>query len=69
MFTPPKRRGKAYKTPAKGDMAVWIVCSLLGKPWSQFLLGGASVGVRELLGFKQALDWLWLFLKVLKYIS
>lgn len=68
MFTPSKRGGKAYKTPAKGDMAVRIICSLLVKPWSQFLWGGTSVGVRELLGFKQALDWLWLFLNVLKYI-
>lgn len=68
MFMPPKRGGKAYKTPAKGDVVVRIICSLLGKPWSHFLSGGACVGVREPLGFKQALDRLWLFLKVLKYI-
>lgn len=53
--------GKAYKTPAKGDRAVQFICSLLGKPWSQFLLGVAGTGVRELLGFKRALDGLWLF--------
>lgn len=29
---PPKRVGKAYKTPTKGDTAAEIICSLLGKP-------------------------------------
>lgn len=68
MFMPPQRRGKAYKTPFEGVMAVQIVRSLLGKARSQFLSAGASIS-GELLGFKQALDALWLFLKVLKYIS
>lgn len=45
---PPKRGGKDYKTPSKGDVAARIICSLLGKAWSQFILQGAGSGVREM---------------------